>query len=207
MIKRALFVLLGFAVGIAEAQTDEPNGSKARGRVVEGQIVAAGSKPVEGAKVLFCQDGFVDGATSTTDAQVRYRADLVKLPWSTEAIRALVLAPGFKPADRKIEPGTGTATVNFELVAEPWHEIQVRLEDSSGRPVAGEEISCSVGDLIFPRYKTDALGNCRIEICATSGWRCRPDPRMPARSRHISMEGRTIRPRSRSRFCRQSEAV
>ncbi len=125
MIKRALFILLGFAVGIAEAQTNEPKGSKASGRIVEGNIVAAGSKPVESAKVLFGQHG--EGATVTTDAQGRYRADLVKLPWSTHAIRALVLAPGFKASDRKIEPGTGTATVNLELLAEPWHETLVRL--------------------------------------------------------------------------------
>jgi len=171
VIKRALFVLLGFAVGIAEAQTDEPKGSKGSGRVVEGQIVAAGSKPVEGAKVLFgeLREGlrFVEEATATTDAQGRYRADLVKLPWSTDAIRALVLAPGYKVSDRKIEPGTGKATANFELVAEPWHETQVRLEDSSGRPVAGVEINCSVGGglgLIFARYKTDALGSCRIRM-------------------------------------------
>ena len=145
MITRALFGLLGFAVGIAETQSDEPRGSNGSGRVVEGQIVAAGSRPVEAAKVLFCQHEygirFVEEATATTDAQGRYRADLVKLPWSTDAIRALVLAPGYKVSDRKVEPGTGTALANFELVPEPWRETQVRLEDRSGRPVAGPAIS------------------------------------------------------------------
>ena len=130
-------------------RTDEPTGTKASGRVVEGKIVAAGSKPVEGARVLFGQHGrgmeFVEGATATTDAQGRYHADLVKFPWSTGTIRALVLAPGYKAPDRKIEAGTGTATANFELVAEPWQETQVRMEDSSGRPVAGVEITCSRG--------------------------------------------------------------
>jgi hypothetical protein len=99
VIDHALFALLGLAVGIAEAQTGEPMPTKASGRAVEGTIVAAGRKPVEGAKVHFgpSERGFqfVEGATATTDAQGRYRADLIKFPWSTGAIRALVLAPGW----------------------------------------------------------------------------------------------------------------
>jgi thiol-disulfide isomerase/thioredoxin len=162
VIKRVLFVLLGVAVGISEAQTDQTKGPKASGRIVEGTIIAVGGKPVEGAKVLFGEVGLVEGATATTDAQGRYRADLVNLPGSIDALQALALAPGFKALDRKVEPGTGTVTVNFELVAEPWHETEVRLEDIDGRPVAGEEICCLVRDLIFARYKTDALGRCRI---------------------------------------------
>jgi thiol-disulfide isomerase/thioredoxin len=178
---RALIFLFGFAVAIAEAQTDEPTATKASGRVVEGKIVTAGSKPVEGAKVLFGEHGrgmgFVDGATATTDAQGRYRADLVKLAWSTGPIRALVLAPGYKAPDRKIDAGTGTASANFELVAQPWQETQVRMQDSAGRPVAGVEINCSVGRLIVERYKTDALGSCRIGMARGLGMRLSAEPK------------------------------
>ena len=178
---RALIFLFGFAVAIAEAQTDEPTVTRAIGRVVEGKIVTAGSKPLEGAKVLFGQDrhgtAFVDGAAVTTDAQGRYRADLVKLPWSTGAIRAFVLAPGYKAGDRKIEPGANTATADFELVAEPWRETQIRLEDSSGGPVAGLEINCSLGRLIVARYKTDALGSCRIGMARGLGMRLSAEPK------------------------------
>lgn len=178
---RALIFLLGFAVGIAEAQTDEPTATKASGRVVEGKIVTAGSKPVEGAKVLFGElgrgMGFVDGASATTGAQGRYRADLVKLPWSTGTIRALVLAPGYRASDRKIDAGTGTASANFELVAEPWHETEIRMQDSSGRPVAGVEINCSVGRSIFERYKTDALGSCRIGMARDLGMKLSAEPK------------------------------
>jgi hypothetical protein len=58
---------------------------------------------------------FVEGATVTSDAQGRYRADLVKFPWPTAATRALVLAPGYKVRDGKVEAGTQTATSDFEL--------------------------------------------------------------------------------------------
>ena len=169
MVKRTLLVLLGFTVGISEGQTDETKGPKASGRVVEGTIIAVGGEPVEGARVLFGEVGFAQGATATTDARGRYRADLVNLPRSINALEALALAPGFKALDRKIEPGTGTATVNFELIAEPWHETEVRLEDIAGRPVAGEEIRCLVRHLIFAHYKTDALGRCRIGM-AQNQW-------------------------------------
>ena len=104
--------------------------------------------------------------TATTDGQGHYRADLGKFPWSTGMIQAFVLIPGYKAAERKIEAGTGTATANFEMAAEHWKETQVRIEDSSGRPVAGELITCSVGGVIWSRFKTDALGvvgsRCRI---------------------------------------------
>jgi hypothetical protein len=35
--------------------------------------------------------------------------------------------------------------VDFKLAAQPWKETQVRLEDGSGRPVAGVEATCSLG--------------------------------------------------------------
>ena len=55
-MNRAIFLLLGFAVAVADSRGDEPTGANPRGRVVEGKIVAAGNQPIEGATVLFGQN-------------------------------------------------------------------------------------------------------------------------------------------------------
>jgi len=176
-----VFFLLGFVAAVVEARADDPIGAKANGRVVEGKIVAAGNKPIEGATVLFgpppVSIALVEGVTAMTDAQGLYRADLAKFPWSTGMIQAFVLAPGYKAADRKIEAGTGTPTANFELTAEPWKETQVRMEHSSGGPVAGEVITCSVGGVIWSRFKTDTLGCCRIAMPRYLGMRLSTEPK------------------------------
>jgi len=176
-----MFFVLGFAVAVAEARGDEPTATKAGGRVVEGKVVVAGNKPIEGATVLFGQPqlsmALVEAVTATTDAQGLYRADLGKFAWSTGTIQAFVLLPGYKAAERKIEAGTGTATANFELVAEPWKETQIRMEDTSGRPVAGAEITCSLGGVIWSRFKTDALGCCRLAMPRYLGMRLSTEPK------------------------------
>jgi hypothetical protein len=96
-------ILLFLIVGIAGVHGEEPKSTEAGGRVVEGMIATAERRPVEGASVLFCQTdrgfAFAEGAMATTDAQGRYRADLTEFPWSTGAMRALVLAPGFESAE------------------------------------------------------------------------------------------------------------
>lgn len=184
-MNRTLLFVLAFAVAVAEARGDEPKGTKAGGRVVEGKIVSVGNKPVEGATVLFSKIqntlALVEGVTATTDAQGRFRTDLVNFPWSTGTIQAVVLSPGYKAVERKFEAGTGIATANFEMSAERWKETQIRMEDSSGRPVAGESIICSVGGVIWSRFKTDALGCCRIAM----------PPHMPMR---LSSEPKDARP-------------
>ncbi len=181
LMNRALLCLLGCAAAFAEVQGDEPTATDARGRIVEGKVVAAGQKPVEGARVLFGEHevgmALVEGETATTDAQGRYRADLVKFPWSKGTVRALVLAPGYKAADGKIEAGTGPATADFELAAEPWIETRIRMADRSGRPVAGAVITCSVGRVIWARLKTDALGCCQIAMARYVGMRLSTEPK------------------------------
>jgi hypothetical protein len=74
--------------------------------------------------------GSVDGATATTDAQGRYRAGLVKPPWSAGPIPRARLCTWLQSIDRKINVGTGTASAKFELVADPWQETEIRMQDN-----------------------------------------------------------------------------
>jgi len=166
LYKGELFFLWALAVGNVGSQGEQQAPADANGRVVQGKIVAAGGAPVTDAKVLFGQSdlgtALVEGARAATDAQGAYRADLGAFAWSTGRIRAVVLAPGYKAADKKLEPGKATTTADFELVAEPWKQTQVRLENASGKPVADEAIICALGGATWEKYKTDALGRCLI---------------------------------------------
>ena len=88
----------------------------------------------------------------------------------------VILAPGYMVRDGKIEAGTQTATVNFELVAERWKETLVRLEDHPGKPVAGAKITCSVGRVTWAHYTTDSVGCCRIAMAHDIGMRLTTEP-------------------------------
>lgn len=168
MTSRRAMTLLILIAGTAGARGEEPKIAKVGGRLVEGMIVTAERRPVEGASVLICQAdrgfAFTDGAGAKTDAQGRYRADLAKFPWSTGAMRALVLAHGFEAAESTVAAGAGATTADFELKARPWKETKIRLEDCSGRPVAGVEMSCSVGSASWVRLRTDAEGCCQLTM-------------------------------------------
>ena len=74
-----------------------------------------------------------------------------------------MLAPGYKAADVEIKPAEDAVTANFTLAAEPWKNILVHLKDHKGAPVVGEEITCSIGRIVWARYKTDSTGCSRIE--------------------------------------------
>ena len=90
--------------------------------------------------------------------------DLRKLPWSADAVRVLVLIPGYRAADRTIDAGTQAVTANFDLETEPWYEVDVRLEDSRGAPIAGEEITCLVSQSTWARAKSDGAGCARFSM-------------------------------------------
>jgi hypothetical protein len=83
---------------------------------------------------------------------------------SKNAIRVMVLAPGFAVAERTVEVGAATARLDVELKPQSWKEIQAQLEDGAGRPVAGVEVSCSVGGVTYSRFKSDGDGRFRFSM-------------------------------------------
>jgi len=88
-----------------------------------------------------------------------------------------VLAPGYRTFERTLGAGTGTAAVDVELAREPWKETEFRMQDTSGRPVAGEVITCSIGGMVWSRLKTDAAGCCRIAMPRTLGSAVTAEPK------------------------------
>ncbi len=166
MTNRTALTLVGFAVAIMAARGDEPAKAVGPGRVIQGTVVTAAGKPVEGARVLIGEFGsgmsFVNDAAATTDARGQYRVSPGQFSWAKGALRALVLFPGFEIGDRRVEPGVATA--NFELAAQPWKETLVRLEDESGKAVAGVEVQCLLGEATWARPKTDAAGSFRLAM-------------------------------------------
>ena len=83
--------------------------------------------------------------------------------------------------DRKIEPGAATA--EFELAAGTWKETLVRLEDESGKPVAGVVVNCSLGAVPWSRPRTDARGTCRIAMAPDLWLGLSGSPKAPGLSR------------------------
>lgn len=168
MTIRKASTLLFLIVGIAGVRGEELKSTEASGRVVEGTIATGERKPVEGARVMFGPAksvfAFAEGAMAVTDAQGRYQADLTKFPWSTGAMRVLVLAPGFDAAPRTVAASAKASTADFKVKARPWKEMRIRLEDGASRPVAGVDLTCSVGSVSWARLRTDAEGSCRIAM-------------------------------------------
>ena len=86
MTIRSVRFLVVFAVATTVAKGDEPAKSAGAGSVIQGRVVTAGGKPLEGARVLVSAFAsgmsFVDEAAATTDARGKYRLSLGQFPWA-----------------------------------------------------------------------------------------------------------------------------
>ncbi len=83
----------------------------------------------------------------------------------------LVLAPGFKICEGKVDAGPNAATADFVLEPQPWKETLVRLEELPGKPVAGAEIICAIHEVIWNKSRTDNEGRCRVTMPHDLGFR------------------------------------
>ena len=183
---------------VARSQGEEPPEPPAAGSVVEGTVFAPQTGPLPGARVFVGPAGqglrFLP-ATSTTDASGRYRIDLAGVPGAVGALKAYLLAPGFKVAERAIVAVPGVTTADFVLEAQPWKETRLRLEDEAGHPVEGVEVACSVGMQPWEKPRTDARGHCRVAMAP--GMPVGLDIRPPgARAIHTMLVGAEDEPAS-----------
>ena len=135
---------------------------------IAGMVLDAKGKPVEGARILFGQADngfqFEEGATATADANGHYCVDLAGFPWSSGAMKAIALVPGFEAAERTLPANAAEKTLDFDLKPKPWKEMKIRLEDVSGRQVGGVEVVCKVGGFTWARLKSGADGACQLAM-------------------------------------------
>ena len=154
-------------VGWEIVRGDDGRDANPSQRVIEGRVVDAAAAPVAGASVVLRADDDViqpNGVIARTDADGRYSADVSKHEWATSKIRCRALARGFAYATGSLEAGSGPATVDFALKAEPWKTTEIRLADPAGRPGAGVAVSCLIDDLPWQTLKTDGAGLCVVSM-------------------------------------------
>ena len=137
-------------------------------RVVQGQVVDTRRVPVAGAIVLLRPaddpQPFTEAGAGRADASGRCRIDLLKLPWARGRLASGPVAQGFAFAIATVEAGTVTTTLDFRLADTPWRETRLCLADPSGRPAAGVDISCFVGNVPWSRLKTNTRGCCQFAM-------------------------------------------
>jgi thiol-disulfide isomerase/thioredoxin len=150
------------------AQGNEPPTTKSTGRIVEGRVVNDRRAPIAGAMVSLRSGDFAgffaERETARTDSEGRYRIDLAKTGWGASRLQSMVLAPAFAYTLGTVEAGSGKATAEFALRAEPWKTTEIRLAEPSGRPGAGVDLTCVAGAVTWSRLRTDAGGRVRIAM-------------------------------------------
>ena len=132
-------------------------------RVVEGTVVTDQRLPVKGVADLLRPRRPRNvvhrrAPTATSGENGRFRIDLAGFPWAEGKIRASLLTPEFKLADRPVESVKSPATLDFEIVAQPWKQTLLSFVGESGQPVAGVEVAVSVGLAVWSRSQNRRKG-------------------------------------------------
>ena len=173
-----LLALLAWLGGSTTSGADEP-APKPTSRIIEGRVLDDQGKPAREGKILFGPQSvaapFREAAVATIDAEGRYRIELADFPaygplplLAADALRYLVLAPGFRATTGTIAAGPGPTTADLRLKAEPWRTTDALVTDRQGKPVADAEVTIrAMGSSIsWSRLSTDAEGRCRIAMAA-----------------------------------------
>ena len=143
-------------------------------RVITGRLTDSTGRPVAGAKLMFAPKTpplpFEEAATAVSDAAGRYRIELTGFPLgantlpATDAVRYLVLAPGFQSEVGNIDAGKTPAALDVRLSAEEWPPTEILLVDREGKPVEGAELTLQLGgSFTWSRETSDAQGRCIVK--------------------------------------------
>jgi RNA polymerase sigma factor (sigma-70 family) len=173
------------------ARPVDPGAAPARGpaappaqpvpRVITGRVTDRQGRPVREGRVMLAPQNvampFEEPGMAKIDSDGRFRIELSGLPFgsetlaATDALRYLVLAPGFRSEIGNVAAGAGPANLDVRLTSEPWTTTEIRLVDRAGKPVSGAEVSLHMaGPDDWARKMSDAAGRCQIESAPGQGF-------------------------------------
>ncbi len=168
------------AAQVAAAPQPQPT-ARPGARVITGRLTDATGRPVSGAKLMFAPKTpllpFEEGGTAVSDAEGRYRIELAGFPLgantlpATDAVRYLVLAPGFRSEFGNIDAGNTPVALDVRLSAEEWPPTEILLVDRDGKPVEGAELTLQLGgSFTWSRETSDAQGRTIVKSPRTQGF-------------------------------------
>ncbi|MBL8896391.1 MAG: carboxypeptidase regulatory-like domain-containing protein [Planctomycetes bacterium] len=162
----------GYVEGRAEVK---PRGTAAieqdlvlkRGTRVEGVVVDARERPVEGVALYI---GFSPSAYNRLDARSDVEGKFVFPAVDSGSQTLVAQRTGFAPLRKVFELGKGPARFELRLVLESAHFAGGVVRDEAGQPVANLRVAGQVGgEYIDARASTDAAGRFRIEGLPAEG--------------------------------------
>ncbi len=162
-------------LGLVSAQAPNGGGPAAQPakRVVEGRVTDTNGNPVREGKVMFGpQDPplpFRDSTAVAIDAQGHYRIELAAFTLgtrsrpATDALRYLVLVPGYRSEAGRVAAGRGPGKVDVQLKPREWRTTEITLVDRDEKPVPGASVSLRYEFTVWSRQTSDAQGRCLVK--------------------------------------------
>lgn len=124
-----------------------------RGGSIAGIVTGVNGKPLAKASVVNFGRQYDDKRETTTDVKGRFVLhDLFK---GDAGVEIFVTARGFAPADVKVEPGPVDAPPEVAVPLEAGHRVRGRVENPSGKPLAGAAVSANSPR--FPWQRTPSV--------------------------------------------------
>ena len=158
-----------FRIALAERQirgVDITINRRPTGGPVRGVVTDLSGKPIPGAEIFNGRGPATELHKTTTDAQGVFAFDDVEADRQDD-YRVTVVAKGFAPLVKDIQPGTATKPAEVALKLEPGHRILGRVVDQEGKPIPNVAVLCTNQELRLPvgtiHTTTNELGRFQLD--------------------------------------------
>ena len=136
------------------------------GGSVRGVVTDSSGKPMPGAEILNPGSSTRELRKTTTDSQGTFVFDNVETDFR-DLYHLVVLAKGFAPLVKDIQPGSTTKPSEVTLRLESGHRILGRVVDQEGKPIANVAVFCANQELRRPmemiHTTTNAQGHFELD--------------------------------------------